>query len=211
MPASSTPLVSAASLASPSYGLPPPPPPSPLLQRFASSGLGLLTAGASSANGAVQLLTGLQLDGQLDMDDMVLGIVVSCLILAVISLLGLTVTCSRAGSCARRIASFMYFVTSLPAWVALTFVVVYCFVFRSEAEVLVKRYWLCLLLTEPGHKEGAARTAWGAAAAVYQSITFTALLLVVANVLLLAGLHFAGCARALVVWSHVYRGCCHRS
>ena len=37
----------------------------------------------------------------------------------------------------------------------------------------MQRYWLCLLLTEPSHKAQAAQTAWGAASAVYQSITLT--------------------------------------
>ena len=47
------------------------------------------------------------------------------------------------------------------------------------------------MLTEPAHLQGAAQTAWGAAAAVYQSITFVAVLLIGANVLLLAGLYSA--------------------
>ena len=55
----------------------------------------------------------------------------------------------------------------------------------------MRRYWLCLLLTEPAHLGGAAQTAWGAASAVYQSITLVACLLIAANVLLLAGLYSA--------------------
>ena len=48
-----------------------------------------------------------------------------------------------------------------------------------------------LLLTEPAHLGGAAQTAWGAAAAVYKSITLVASLLLSANVLLLVGLYSA--------------------
>ena len=166
---------------------PHPPRPPPL---FSSSGLGLLTK--STAGGAVQLLTNLQLDGQLDVDDMLLGILVACLALVVIAVFGLMITCSHPSSCARRLAATLYFVTSLPVVVALSFVVVYCFAFRAEAETLVRRYWLCLLLTEPTHKDGAAQTAWGAASAVYQSITLTASLLLACLGLLLAGVASAG-------------------
>jgi len=164
-----------------------------LSHTFASSGLGLLTLSGSGSGGmAGQLLTSLQLHGQLDVDDMVLGILVACLVLSVISTLGLTMACSRARSCARRLASTLYFVAGLPVWAALTFVVIYCFVFRDEAEALVRRYWMCLLLTEPEHKAGAAHTAWEAASAVYQSITLTASMLLACDVLLLAGLYAAG-------------------
>ena len=45
-----------------------------------------------------------------------------------------------------------------------------------------RRYWLCLLQTEPDKLAPAAQTAWGAAAAVYQSITLVASLLSGANV-----------------------------
>jgi len=162
----------------------------PSLARLDNAGIGLLTAG-HDAGGAAQLLTSLQLDGQLDMDDLVLGIVVACCVLSVISLLGLVVACSRPESCLRTSATTLYFVTSLPVWVALGFAVAICFVFRAEAEALVRRYWLCLLLTEPAHLGGAAQTAWGAASAVYQSITLVAVLLLSANVLVLAGLYLA--------------------
>lgn len=155
------------------------------LQKLASSGIGLLS---QSSSGAAQLLTNLQLHGQLDVDDMVLGILIACLVLAVIATLGLTIACSRAGSCARQAASTLYFVTSLPVWAALSFVIAMCFVFRREAESLVKQYWRCMLLTEADHNT----TAWGAAAAVYQSITLTASMLLACNMLLLAGLYSAG-------------------
>jgi len=155
------------------------------LQKLASSGIGLLS---QSSSGAAQLLTNLQLHGQLDVDDMVLGILVACLVLAMIATLGLTIACSRAGSCARQAASTLYFVTSLPVWAALSFVIAMCFVFRREAESLVKQYWRCMLLTEADHNT----TAWGAAAAVYQSITLTASMLLACNMLLLAGLFSAG-------------------
>ena len=157
---------------------------------FSSSGLGLLTVGRDAA-GAALPLSSLQLDGQMDMDDMVLGVVIACCVLGVIALLGLTIACSRQGSCVRATASTLYYVTSLPVWVALGFAVAFCFLFRAEAEALVRRYWLCLLLTEPQHMNGAARTAWGAAAAVYQSVTLAATLLLGCNVLLLAGLYAA--------------------
>ena len=157
---------------------------------FSSSGLGLLTVGRD-ATGAALPLSSLQLDGQMDMDDMVLGVFIACCVLGVIALLGLTVACSRPSSCVRATASTLYYVTSLPVWVALGFAVAFCFLFRAEAEVLVRRYWLCLLLTEPQHMNGAARTAWGAAAAVYQSVTLAATLLLGCNVLLLAGLYAA--------------------
>ncbi len=167
--------------------------PPTLSQRLGSSGLGLLTLSGSGHGGvAGQLLTNLQLHGQLDLDDMVLGILVACLVLFVIATLGLTMACSRARSCAHRLASTLYFVAGLPVWAALSFVVIYCFVFRAEAEALVRRYWACLLLTEPEHKDSATHTAWGAAAAVYQSITLTATLLLACNVLVLAGLLSAG-------------------
>lgn len=163
------------------------------LQKLASSGIGLLS---QSSSGAAQLLTNLQLHGQLDVDDMVLGILIACLVLAVIATLGLTIACSRAGSCARQAASTLYFVTSLPVWAALSFVIAMCFVFRREAESLVKQYWRCMLLTEADHNT----TAWGAAAAVYQSITLTASMLLACNMLLLAGLYSAGCAIAFEPW-----------
>ena len=159
------------------------------LARLDYAGVGLLTRPA--ATGAITLLTGLQLDGQLDVDDLVLGILVACTVLGLISLLGLVVACSHPTSCTRTISSTLYFVTSLPVWVALGFAVASCFLFRAEAEALVRRYWLCLLLTEPAHLGGAAQTAWGAASAVYQSITLVACLLIAANVLLLAGLYSA--------------------
>lgn len=169
---------------------PPPPTASTSLARLDSAGVGLLTVGRDSDGGAL-LLTGLQLDGQLDMDDLVLGILVACCVLGVISLLGLAIACSRPGSCVRATSSSLYFVTSLPVWVVLGFAVAFCFVFRDEAEHLVKRYWLCLLMTEPAHLDGAAHTAWGAASAVYQSITLVAALLLAANALLLFGLYSA--------------------
>ena len=151
-----------------------------------SSGLGLLTTHHNS-----QLLTGMQLDGQIDVDDMLLGVLVACAVLLVIALLGLVIACSRPHSCVRASASTLYFVASLPAWVALTFAIAVCFVFRTEAESLVRRYWMCLLLTEPKHMGGASSTAWQAASAVYQSITFVAALLTGCNALLLAGLYSA--------------------
>lgn len=159
------------------------------LAKLDYAGVGLLTRPA--AEGAVKLLTGLQLDGQLDVDDLVLGVLVACTVLVLISILGLMVAFSSSTSCTRTVSSTLYFVTSLPVWVALGFAVASCFLFRAEAEGLVRRYWLCLLLTEPQHLGGAAQTAWGAASAVYQSITLVACLLLGANVLLLAGLYAA--------------------
>lgn len=161
---------------------------------FGNSGLGLLTTGHvdptdAGGLGHAHLLSTLQLDGQLDMNDMVLGVFVACCVLVLIALLGLAVACSRPSTCVRTSATLLYFVTSLPAAVALGFAVAFCFVFRSEAEHIVRRYWLCLLLTEPKHMNGAARTAWGAAAAVYQSVTLAAMLLLGCTVLLLAGLY----------------------
>ena len=136
-------------------------------------------------------MSGLQLDGQLDMDDMVLGVLAATAVLALIGTLGLLIACSRAGSCVRGAAATGYFVGGLPAWVVTGFAVAFCLVFRAEAESLVKRYWLCLLLTEPAHLGGAAHTGWEAASAVYQSITLVASLLGASNVLLLAGLYSA--------------------
>ena len=174
------------------------------VKHLATSGLGLLTvtkrggsgdggagSGAGGGESAPQLRTGLQLDGQMDMGDMVLGVLIACLVLGLIALLGLVIALARSGSCARMLAAFVYFVTSLPVAVALSFVTAYCFIFRTEAEALVRRYWLCLLLTEPSHKHSAAQTAWGAASAVYHSITLTASLLATCNLLLLLGLYTA--------------------
>ena len=167
---------------------------------FGNSGLGLLTTGhvdpsaggyPGGALGHAHLLSTLQLDGQLDMKDMVLGVFVACCVLVLIALLGLAVACSRPSTCVRTSATLLYFVTSLPVAAALGFAVAFCLVFRSEAEHIVRRYWLCLLLTEPKHMNGAARTAWGAAAAVYQSVTLAAMLLLGCTVLLLAGLYAA--------------------
>ena len=185
------------------HHLPPPPPkamggaaaPTPstnpmLSQRLSSPGFDVLTVSGSGQGG--QLLTNLQLHGQLDVDDMVFGILVACLFLSVLATLGMTVACSHARSCAHRLSSTLYFVGGTPVWAALSFAVIYCFVFRDEAEALVRRYWACLLLADPDHKSGAARSAWGAAAAVYQSITLTATLLLACDVLVLAGLFSAG-------------------
>lgn len=152
------------------------------LARLDYAGVGLLI---SSPDGG-HLLTGLQLDGQMDMHDLVLGVLVACCVLGFISLLGLVVACSRTGSCTRAAASTLYFATSLPVSVALGFAIAFCFAFRSEAQTLVRRYWLCLLLTDTGG--AASATALGAAAAVYESITHVGIGLLAANVLLLAGL-----------------------
>jgi hypothetical protein len=106
------------------------------------------------------------------------------------------------GSC----AASAYFAMTLPAWVATGFAVACCFVFRQETEELIHRYWECLRLASPSSPlqpssspsassvfDGAVRqTAWGAAAAVYQSITLVATLLLVCHLLLLAGLAAAG-------------------
>ena len=113
-----------------------------------SSGLGLLTTGA-------QPLSALQLEGQLDMGDLVLGVVIACCVLGVDAFLGLVIAATRRGSMLRATASALYFSISLPVAVALGFAVAYCFAFRTEAESLVQRYWLCLLLTEPGTHAGA--------------------------------------------------------
>ena len=53
------------------------------------------------------------------------------------------------------------------------------------------RYWHCLLLTEPTNVAGASRTAWEAAASVYQSITLTAMLIGTSEVLMLLGMYSA--------------------
>ena len=215
----------ASALAGRKLSLPKANPPDPFgagassLAQLDYAGVGLLTAGRD-AGGAAHLLSGLQLDGQLDMEDLLLGILIACCVLAFISLLGLVVACSQPRSCTRTAATTLYYVTTLPVWVALGFAVAFCFVFRAESESLVSRYWLCapststtslpmrhgsfhsttrarlslptgLLLTEPAHLGGAAQTAWGAAAAVYKSITLVASLLLSANVLLLVGLYSA--------------------
>ena len=88
------------------------------VKHFASSGLGLLTVGKKGGTldgSSLQLLTGLQLDGQLDMDDMVLGVLVACLVLALIALLGLTVALSHTGSRApvRLVALLRHLATRL--------------------------------------------------------------------------------------------------
>ena len=114
----------------------------PSLAQLDYAGVGLLTAGRD-AGGAAHLLSGLQLDGQLDMEDLLLGILIACCVLAFISLLGLVVACSQPRSCTRTAATTLYYVTTLPVWVALGFAVAFCFVFRAEAESLVRRYWLC--------------------------------------------------------------------
>ena len=72
------------------------------------------------------------------MEDMVLAINVACGVLAFTSVLGLALACSRTGSWAHAISGSLYYVTSLPAWAALGFVVVYCLVFRQEADAMVK-------------------------------------------------------------------------
>ena len=88
------------------------------------------------------------------MDDLVLGVFIACCVLVVIALLGLAIACSRPYSCVRTAVCLLYYVTSLPAAVALGFAVTFCLAFRSEAEQIVRR-WLCLLLTEPQHMNGA--------------------------------------------------------
>ena len=185
--AASPPSASTASTTSPSSNL------AGGTAAFSNSGLGLLTIGHvdPSAPANVHLLSSLQLDGQFDMDDLVLGVFIACCVLVVIALLGLAIACSRPYSCVRTAVCLLYYVTSLPAAVALGFAVTFCLAFRSEAEQIVRRYWLCLLLTEPQHMNGAARTAWGAAAAVYQSVTLAAMMLLACVVLLLAGLYAA--------------------
>jgi len=132
------------------------------------------------------------LEGQVDMEDMVLAINVAGCVLALTSLLGLCIACSRAGSWTHAVSATLYFVTSLPVWAAGGFVIAYCLIFRDEADRMVKLYWHCLALTEPAHVDGAVeRTAWEAAAAVYQSITLTAALIGSSELLMLLGLYAA--------------------
>ena len=75
------------------------------------------------------------------MEDMVLAINIACGVLAFTSILGLALACSRSSSWTHAIAATLYYVTSLPALAALGFVVVYCLVFRDEADAMVKLYW----------------------------------------------------------------------
>ena len=150
---------------------------------FSNSGLGLLTIGHvdPSAPANVHLLSSLQLDGQFDMDDLVLGVFIAR-VLVVIALLGLAIACSHH-SCVRTAVCLLYYVTSLPAAVALGFAVTFCLAFRSSRAD--RSPLLCLLLTEPQHMNGAAHRV-GAAAAVYQSVTLAAMMLLACVVLLLA-------------------------
>ena len=126
----------ASALAGRKLSLPKANPPDPFgagassLAQLDYAGVGLLTAGRD-AGGAAHLLSGLQLDGQLDMEDLLLGILIACCVLAFISLLGLVVACSQPRSCTRTAATTLYYVTTLPVWVALGFAVAFCFVFRS--------------------------------------------------------------------------------
>jgi hypothetical protein len=98
-----------------------------------SSGGGGSNAGGSALPPPPKMLSGLQLDGQLDIDDMVLGIMTATLVLGLIALLGLLIACTRSTSCLRTPVAIAYFISGLPAWGATGFATAFCFVFRSEA------------------------------------------------------------------------------
>ncbi|KAL3905056.1 MAG: hypothetical protein SGPRY_011052 [Prymnesium sp.] len=138
------------------------------------------------------------LEGQVDMEDMVLAIHVACAVLALSSFLGLTISLLSRASRAFGPAAALFFVASLPTLAAGGFVIAYCLVFRDEANHMVNLYWHCLQSASPPPiGSQTQRTVWDAAAAVYQSITLTAGLLATSEGLLLLSLH-AACA--LVGW-----------
>ena len=105
----------------------------------------------------------------------------------------------RRGGCAHNFFGGLYFVASIPVWVALGFVCAFALAFRDEAELLVGQYWNCLRTARTTDAVAGGR-AWEVAAAVYESITITAALLLGADLLLLLGLYAAG---GLIGWSKV--------
>ena len=132
-------------------------------------------------------------------EDIVLGVNIAASVLGVTSLLGLGLACARRGGCAHNFFGGLYFVASIPVWVALGFVCAFALAFRDEAELLVGQYWNCLRTARTTDAVAGGR-AWEVAAAVYESITITAALLLGADLLLLLGLYAAG---GLIGWSKV--------
>ena len=130
-------------------------------------------------------------------EDIVLGVNIAASVLGVTSLLGLGLACARRGGCAHNFFGGLYFVASIPVWVALGFVCAFALAFRDEAELLVGQYWNCLRTARTTDAVAGGR-AWEVAAAVYESITITAALLLGADLLLLLGLYAAG---GLIGWS----------